>query len=223
MFASRIVVVRWCPPANGAACEALAATLPADERARAAGMAPGRRAGFVTGRTLARDLLGRRLGLAPAAVPLAVADDRPVLPPGTGWFVSITHSGPVVACAVARRPVGIDVESAADPPSESLVRRVAAPAEAEAILAAPDVSAAFLRAWVRKEAVAKAMGLGLDAGFATLDVRRSVVAAGGRVWRVRDLTLGGLPAAVAASGRWWSARVAASGPGGPGGPAGLSR
>jgi phosphopantetheinyl transferase len=201
------VDVGWRRPPAAADVPGLLATLPAAERERAEPMAPARRAGFVAGRAVARALLGDRLGVPASDVPLTVVDHRPVLPSQLGWFLSISHSGSVVACAVARRPVGLDVEAPERPPRESLVRRMCTPAEAAEVAAATDSTAAFFRLWVRKEAVSKATGAGLDAGFGDLDVRRSRVTAGDTRWRLRDLTLDGLPAAVAAPGRWWRVRV----------------
>jgi len=94
---------------------------------------------------------------------------------GGGLEHSVTHSGELVAVAVARSPVGVDVEQAegrsrplgagGDP--ESLARLVLAEGE-RAALAAADPAAracAFLVAWTRKEAVTKATGDGLGVSF----------------------------------------------------------
>ena len=87
---------------------------------------------------------------------------------------SVAHSGDMVAVAVARAPVGVDVErlegrarrpGGGDP--EALARRVLSETE-RAALAAVQPSGrdrAFLVAWTRKEAVTKARGDGLRVPF----------------------------------------------------------
>jgi 4'-phosphopantetheinyl transferase len=88
---------------------------------------------------------------------------------------SVTHSGDLVAVAVSRSPVGVDVEQAdgrsrplgGDGDPERLGRLVLADGE-RAALAAADPAArahAFLVAWTRKEAVTKAAGEGLSMPF----------------------------------------------------------
>ena len=92
---------------------------------------------------------------------------------------SVAHSGDLVVVAVARAPVGVDVEQldgrahplgGGDP--EALARLVLADAE-RAALAAVRLSGRareFLVAWTRKEAVTKATGDGLRAPFSDVIV-----------------------------------------------------
>jgi 4'-phosphopantetheinyl transferase len=86
---------------------------------------------------------------------------------------SVSHSGELIAVAVAHDPVGIDVEHAdgrqaagqADP--DALARLVFSGAE-RAVLTSADPSTrarGFLVAWTRKEAVTKATGDGLRVAF----------------------------------------------------------
>lgn len=202
----RTVAVTWRDLPATDEMSALVRFLPPAERERRAEMAEERQRAFVGGRALARQVLGVVLGVAPQDVPIQLDGERPLLPVATGLWISISHSGPVVACAVARRPVGLDVEEPSGrEPEDSLLRRVCAPREIDRVRRSGDPEAVFLRLWVRKEAVAKALGLGLDAGFPTLHVDSPLpVRAGGGRWRVRDLVVGGLPAAVAARGvGWW--------------------
>lgn len=105
-------------------------------------LAKGRRFRFQKDRDLSwnaraalRVLLGRYLGLAPAAVQFVYEPaGRPMLAAHDLRF-NVSHSGPRVAIAVARADVGVDIE----------LRR---PAES-------------LREWTRHEAYVKALGMGI--------------------------------------------------------------
>ncbi len=84
-----------------------------------------------------------------------------------GWHFNWSHDTSWCACALARWPVGINVQGPVRF-DEGLFDRVAAPAEAhlrEPLRRLDDLSAL----WTRKEAVAKRSGLGLAAGFTSLE------------------------------------------------------
>jgi len=98
---------------------------------------------------------------------------KPVLagpPPGDGTgsgpFFSLAHSGDAVAIAVARSPVGIDVEREATGCVCSLASAMhpADTALAQA-LPEPERHAAIIRWWVRIEAVLKCAGTGIAHGM----------------------------------------------------------
>lgn len=85
---------------------------------------------------------------------------------------SLSHSWPVAAVAISRaRPCGVDVETAAGAP-ESLDGMDAAlhPAERACLRNATDKRSCFLDLWTRKEAAAKAVGLGLGWEFSSFHV-----------------------------------------------------
>lgn len=103
---------------------------------------------------------------------------KPVLA-GAGLEHSVSHSGDLVAVAVARDPVGVDVEQVdgrrrplggGDP--AALARLVLSAAEQRTLAALPPAERprAFLVAWTRKEAVTKATGDGLRAAFSEVVV-----------------------------------------------------
>ncbi|MEU4774558.1 4'-phosphopantetheinyl transferase superfamily protein [Micromonospora sp. NPDC023644] len=99
-------------------------------------------------------------------------DGRPLVwAPGAGARVrlpvSVSRAGPVVVVAArAGGPVGVDVERCRPLPASALARRWYAPAEADWLAGRPADGQAtdFLRLWTAKEAVGKALGVGLRDG-----------------------------------------------------------
>ncbi|MEU6077680.1 4'-phosphopantetheinyl transferase superfamily protein [Micromonospora sp. NPDC047074] len=84
-----------------------------------------------------------------------------------GLAVSVSRAGGVVAVAArVGGPVGVDVERCRPLPALALARRWFAPAEAAWLAGRPDGGrvADFLRLWTAKEAVGKALGVGLRDG-----------------------------------------------------------
>ena len=59
---------------------------------------------------LARTELGKRLNVAPEAVPLTVDEDGRPYVEGNPLYCSLSHSGAWAVCAIADKPVGVDVE-----------------------------------------------------------------------------------------------------------------
>jgi 4'-phosphopantetheinyl transferase len=109
-------------------------------------------------------LLGGCLGVAAREVEFTYnANGKPLLAdPSAGLHFNVTHTDGLALVAVARRPVGIDVERVrhvANP--EGLVGRFFSPAERAAFQALEEAHrpAGFLRGWTSKEAVIKAAGL----------------------------------------------------------------
>lgn len=145
----------------------LTARLPSNERERAHRLnVTAARQQFVLGRALLRRQLGLLLGVAPAALELTVAERgkphlaAPVIP----LAFNLSHSGDVVALAVAKSQIGVDVELQRPVNlAERLSRRFFSPAESEAVLAATGAvrDRVFLRIWTQKEAWLKATGLGV--------------------------------------------------------------
>jgi 4'-phosphopantetheinyl transferase len=122
--------------------------------------------------------LGECLNLAPDRVPLqqSASGRLELTPPYQDWTVSASASREIGLLAVSQPSqgiVGVDVEwldhaldlTALGPPALN-------PAERAALDALPESSRreAFFRLWTRKEAVAKALGLGVSAFDAGLDL-----------------------------------------------------
>jgi 4'-phosphopantetheinyl transferase len=164
-----------------------AGLLDATERERLAGYRREEdRERFLTGCALSKTVLARYTGRPATEIHFdrtcaqcgrphgkpVLAGDGPVL---DGPVHSVAHSGDLVAVAVARDPVGVDVEQldgrrralggGGDP--EALAQMVLSGAERATLAAIRPSGRAreFLVAWTRKEAVTKATGDGLSVSF----------------------------------------------------------
>ena len=149
--------------ASAGAFEELYSSLTDEERSRAERYrVASARCQFVMARATLRRILGAHLGVPPRHVPIGhTGAGKPVVAGGDLHF-NVTHTDGLALIAMARQPVGIDVERVreiADP--EGLVRRFFSPHEREAFLALPDAlrPAGFFRGWTCKEALIKASGL----------------------------------------------------------------
>ncbi|MFD5267501.1 4'-phosphopantetheinyl transferase family protein [Streptomyces sp. NPDC058335] len=179
------VLVRWAR--SGDARPGLLDLLDAVERARYEATArPADKARFLVGCALSRLTLGELLGLPPADVPLRRVCPRCggphgkvrlALPEGSPYAdvdFSVTHSRDAVGVAVCRdAAVGLDVEDddiGLD--VDAAARTALGDAELTALYARPAAGrrTAFLRTWTRKEAVLKALGVGLHVPLRGLEM-----------------------------------------------------
>jgi len=156
---------------------ALADLLTPQERARAERFrqADDRRR-CIVGRGVLRRLLGRRLNRAPGSLVFgANPHGKPTLAEAGDIAFNVSHSGEYVLVAVGRAAaIGVDVEQLRpDLDLMSVGSRVFTPTELASIADAPDTEkvARFFRQWTFKEAVVKAVGLGLS-----LDLKRFEIA-----------------------------------------------
>jgi len=206
-----VVKVTEDGPLGVPAARALLGAQPSDARQRI----DDTRRSLVARAALAR-LAGARTRVDPAAVVVA-HDERgaPVLRDCPALHVSIAHSGEFVACAISDRRVGVDVERTDRPEADdALAARVCAPTERLRLehMPAEPRARALIRLWVRKEALAKALGVGLGLPFEQLDVRHDIPLIGGvraGALRVRDVDGGpdGYAVAIAAEGRGFRLRA----------------
>lgn len=140
-----------------------AGVLSESEQARAANIRhPLGHSQFVRGRQILRSALGLWLNVPPAAVPIQLAPDgKPVV---EGVHFNMSHTAGFALFGIARRPIGVDIESA-DPQRDcdGLMRRYFTPPEQEQYFRIPPPlrPAAFLRGWTCKEALLKAIGSGV--------------------------------------------------------------
>ena len=136
-------------------------------------------------------------------------------PPGDGTWpglsFSLAHSGEAVAIAVARAPVGIDVQRQATGCVCALTSAMHADdAAVVAVLPEPERHLAVIRWWVRAEAVLKCAGTGIAHGTDTFAVLGA--AARGQVPPVPRLSPEpGVPGRAAAAGYSFAALAAPRG------------
>ncbi|SFK95501.1 4'-phosphopantetheinyl transferase [Amycolatopsis sacchari] len=122
---------------------------------------------FLTGRVLAKTVLGERLGRPPESVAFDATCDDCGKPHGkpklTGVEFSISHSGDRIGLAVTTSPVGLDVETENRRADESLISYALNETEQQALNGLPEEAKAseFFQYWTRKEALMKATGRGL--------------------------------------------------------------
>lgn len=178
------VCVHWLPVAAGvAAAEARCRLLLDDgERRRADRFRFDRdRRLFVLAHGLLRAVLAGCCRRPAAELAFRTdANGRPELDPVPGdppACFSLTHCHGLVAVAVAGgRAVGVDAEPACRPDlTLDLARQVFAPAEVAALAALPEADRplALVETWTLKEALAKALGLGLALPFEGFAVDRT--------------------------------------------------
>ena len=174
--------------ATSAALDETDDVLSSGERARCAGFgSDARRRHFALGRLAVRALAGGRLGVAPGAVPLAVAPDGAV--ELDGHYVSISHGGEgdaaVGLAALADRPIGVDVEPIRARRSDLWTRILRADERPalDALGGPSDRSHTLL--WSMKEAILKGQRTGLRAGARSVRLELTAVGARGGAARAR--------------------------------------
>lgn len=158
------------------------------------------RARWVRTRSVVRVLLGHYAHCPPSAVPLSVgAYGKPALPPGfrpVPLHFNWSHAEDMALLALTESgPVGVDVERIRlDFDPLPLASGVFSPGEMACLRnALPDRHhALFFAFWTAKEAILKALGVGLSmppAGFCVADLARRGHACAQGVW-VRSLPVG---------------------------------
>jgi 4'-phosphopantetheinyl transferase len=116
----------------------------------------------IVGRAVLRHLLSRHFGVKPQALRFELRENgKPFLPQSEIHF-NVSHSGEIVAIALAANEVGVDIEAKRRIPEiAAIAGRFFSKDEAERVRAATDATAEFFRIWTMKEAVVKAVGQGL--------------------------------------------------------------
>jgi 4'-phosphopantetheinyl transferase len=156
---------------------------------------------FVLGRAILRSLLSRMTAMKAASLAFHIGDHGKLSLPGSIRF-NLSHSGQLVLVGLHKTAeIGVDVEAIRTLPDWPVLADTYLTAEERALIDGfplQDRETAFLQAWARKEAVAKALGLGLSlnlSSFAILpsrDTWKVATAAEplhGRVFSCFDLAL----------------------------------
>ena len=115
--------------------------------------------------------------------------------PGSGTEFSVSRSGSLCLLAVSAGQVGVDVEVLRNLSSEAIATKEFSESEADYIRRLPSAARVkgFLELWVRKEALAKAVGTGLTREMLTtcvLGQPAQVRLAEHGSWTVLDVRLG---------------------------------
>lgn len=138
---------------------------------------PGDRLRFIVGRYLVRHALGRRWGIDPGDVRLAI-DRRGrvrLVDHADAPGISIAHAGDAVVVAILDRGrVGVDIEPACQPGGLARFAGGLTVGERDALAAVPpaDAEQRALMTWTAKEAYAKLTGHGLCLDFTRLALER---------------------------------------------------
>lgn len=150
--------------------------LSADERQRAARFVRELdRQRFIAARGALRLLLSRYLQRPPAQLVFTYNEfGKPALPDASSLAFNLAHSDGLALCAVSQaQPLGIDVETErASVEFEALWPRISSSAERDLwpLLASAQRQRIFFHLWTRKEAVIKALGMGLSLPLNSLTV-----------------------------------------------------
>lgn len=191
-------------PAAAALAELAERVLPPAELARAGRyLHPADGLRFRVARVALRVVLGRCLGVAPAAIELGSgANKKPFLLNDPGLHFSLAHTRDWVLLGLAGQALGVDVERVDPNFAYADVLEVSfGPAERAALARAPDARREFYRLWTRKEALVKATGQGIDDTLPTLPVldgQHPLPGPAGPGWRIGSFAVApDHPAAVA--------------------------
>jgi 4'-phosphopantetheinyl transferase len=151
---------------------------------------PEDRCRFLAGRMLVRIALRHHAGMREQDAALMQFDShgRPAIS-GAPDF-NISHSGSIVACAVARGcRIGIDVERIRPLDPAAFLDSFASDEWRQIRNASPE-SAPLLRFWTRKESVLKADGRGMGVPLLEVRIRGDEALLDGKRWFLWDLDLG---------------------------------
>ncbi|SNR75821.1 4'-phosphopantetheinyl transferase [Methylobacillus rhizosphaerae] len=125
---------------------------------------------FALVRIILRHLLASRLGCAAAAIDIAYsAYGKPYLPDHPHWHFNVSHSGDRALIAISQhRDVGVDIEALTSASAASDVVTAMTVQERQYCHAHGEL--ALMQIWSGKEAVLKAMGVGITRHFSLVSV-----------------------------------------------------
>lgn len=203
---------------SGAVLHRLYCTLSPDEKSRALKFRfPGDRCRFIARRGILRRLLSRYTSMDPVGVELQRSEQgklRIAERQGSQVRFNLSHSKGFAIFAITRgREVGIDIEQVDGTSGWRDVAKVFfTPREQEVIsrLPADRQTETFFEIWTRKEAILKALGLGLQFDPAHIDVagndalgKEITLLHEDRPWKLFSLSADGFAATLAAPSNGW--------------------
>ncbi|MFK0189877.1 4'-phosphopantetheinyl transferase family protein [Kitasatospora sp. NPDC090308] len=132
---------------------------------------PADRDDYLAAHLLVRYCAAAQLGTEPAAIAFgqrcpgcgSTEHGRPHLTDRPDTHLSLSHTSGIIAAAAGPVPIGVDVEHlGARGTDPATLRHVLTAAESALVRSRPDPTGAFLRLWVRKEALIKLGRASLD-------------------------------------------------------------
>jgi len=138
--------------------------LNAEEKARAARFHQQKDAQqFTVTRAVLKILLADAASSAPENIKIMLSENnKPLIPENTGVHFNVSHSGDEAVIAIAKQPVGIDVEQMqTDFDYHSVAEYAFSEAESAQVQKSGHPRQEFFRIWTRKEAFLKGLGTGL--------------------------------------------------------------
>jgi len=128
---------------------------------------------YVLSRGILRETLGQALGRAPERLTFAYGEHGKPYLPDRGIEFNLSHSHDYLLIGLSDQPIGADVEhERASLEPMSLAQRFFADSEIAWLESLPesDVLRGFYQLWVCKEAVIKAIGVGLNASLKDIEI-----------------------------------------------------
>lgn len=127
---------------------------------------------FIICRALLKFFLAKHVGLDIDKINLEVdSNKKPYLPNHSSVFFNISHAGDYGLIAIAKYPVGVDIEYINKEFNyKEILQNVFNKNEIESIENSNDKQQTFYKFWTRKEAIVKAIGKGIDEGFSEISV-----------------------------------------------------
>jgi 4'-phosphopantetheinyl transferase len=103
-------------------------------------------------------------------------------------FFNISHAGDMVVLVYAKQPVGIDIEKEIQLNYTEVMRNFH-PQEQQCIIMSTNPLNAFYRLWVKKEALLKALGIGLVNNLEQYNCIGEAIAIKEHMWHFHELQL----------------------------------
>ena len=125
---------------------------------------------FIICRAVLKFLLAKQTGLDINKIVLDKhSNKKPYLPSHPSVFFNLTHAGEYAIIAIARDPIGVDIEHVnKDFNYNEIIPSVLKNPEIDEVVNSNDKHRTFYKLWTRKEAIVKATGKGIDDTFSKI-------------------------------------------------------